>query len=102
MVLEVVYMEPLTEPGEPPTGGFLDEVGITPVRQHLDRRPSMDRQETDARHDAGEVIQHSVEPVGFDVFEDINAADHISLYGRTILGEGWVIRVVCQVQPSAL
>jgi hypothetical protein len=102
MVLEVVDMEPLTEPREPPTGGFLDKMGVPAVIQHLDRRPGMDAEEAQPGHDAGKVIQHSVEPVRFDVFEDINAADHISLNGRPVLGEGWVIGVVCQVQPCAL
>ena len=60
-------MEPLTEPGKPPACRLLDEVGIAPVRQHLDRRPGMDAEEAQPGHYAGEVIQHSVEAVGFDV-----------------------------------
>jgi hypothetical protein len=91
MVLEVVNVEPLTEPGKPPPRRLLDEVGVPAVRQHLTSRPRVDAEETQPGHDTGKVIQHSVEPVRFDVFQHINAADHISLYGRPVLWEGWVI-----------
>jgi hypothetical protein len=68
MVLEVVDVEPLTEPGEPPPRRLLDKMGVPAVRKGLASRPRVDAEETQPGHDTGKVIQHSVKAGGFDVF----------------------------------
>ena len=68
MLLEVVYFKPRAEAWEPPRRGFLDEVGVTAIRQHFACRPGVDGEKPVKRHDAMKVIQYVIDAFGFNVF----------------------------------
>jgi len=95
--LNVLDVEALVQLWQPPGAGFLDEVGISTVRQDFVGGTAMDCEETEHSCDARQFVEHSFKPVRFDVLEYVNTTYQFSRIRRAIVRKCGVVRKVLEV-----
>lgn len=68
-------LESLHEPGQPPRGRLLNQMRVAPVKEHLHGWRGMDGENADARRHPPEIVQHVVQQVRLDMFQDVDTGD---------------------------